>query len=363
MSSTEHLADGESRLNIHTLIEADARTGFAADVRRGLRSQPKRLFPKYFYDTLGSVLFDAICLLPEYYLTRAEDEIFATSADEIVAAAVAATTAAVATGGSEQDAPLTLLELGSGSAAKTRQLIEALLRRQDELLYVPIDISAPALETSARVLLQSYPALRIEGYASDYDTALAHLCHSAGGKVEGSGGGRTLALFLGSNVGNFELDEAEKFLRALRGCLGAGDALLLGVDLKKSRIVLEAAYDDALGVTAAFNLNLLARINREFGADFDLRQFHHVAFYNELAGRVEIYLESLREQVVRLPALDLEVSFAAGERVHTEHSHKYDLAELDALAARTGFTRTRTWTDQAGLFSSNLFSTAAPSGF
>jgi len=285
-----------------------------------------------------------------------------------VAAAVAATTAAVATGGSEQDAPLTLLELGSGSAAKTRQLIEALLRRQDELLYVPIDISAPALETSARVLLQSFPALRIEGYASDYDTALAHLCHSAGGKAEGnvSGGGgggggrRTLALFLGSNIGNFEPDEAEKFLRALRGCLGAGDALLLGVDLKKSRIVLEAAYDDALGVTAAFNLNLLARLNREFDANFDLRQFRHVAFYNELVGRVEIYLESVSAQLVRLPALDLEVRFAAGERVHTEHSHKYDLAQLDALAARTGFRRTQTWTDQAGLFSSNLFSTAAP---
>ncbi|MGH9941274.1 MAG: L-histidine N(alpha)-methyltransferase [Pyrinomonadaceae bacterium] len=331
----------DDRLTIHTLVHGDARAQFAEDVARGLAAQPKQLFPKYFYDELGSLLFEAICLLPEYYLTRAENEIFARFADEIVVAATAG----------EGEGTLTLLEFGSGSAAKTRRIIEAALCRQPQLLYRPVDISASALETSARVLLQSYPELRVEAFAADYDTALAHLCSKSGG----SSAGRTLALFLGSNVGNFEQAEAEQFLRAVRGCLRAGDALLLGADLRKEPALLEAAYDDALGITAAFNLNLLARINREFGADFDLRQFRHVARYNDEAGRVEIYTESLRAQTVRLPALNIEVSFAAGELVHTENSHKYDAAELSRLAARTGFERARVWTDEAGRFSSNLF--------
>ncbi len=338
------------RLRLHQLQTIDLRAAFAADVTRGLQAQPKRLFPKYFYDELGSLLFAAICLLPEYYVTRAEDEIFARHAAEIVAM----------TG----HAQLSLLELGSGSATKTRRIIEALLARQTQLLYRPIDISAGALETSARVLLQSYPSLQVEAYASDYDTALAHLraeAERASAEAidkqpdDGAACTHTLALFLGSNVGNFDRAEAEQFLRNLRGVLRAGDALLLGADLKKDPARLIAAYDDALGVTAAFNLNLLARLNREFNADFDPRAFQHVAHYDEAHGRIELYLESRRAQVVRLPALELAVSFAAGERLHTENSHKYDLAELDQLAARTGFARTRTWLDEAQQFSSNLF--------
>ena len=338
------------RLRLHQLATLDLRAAFAADAVRGLRAQPKQLFPKYFYDALGSLLFDAICLLPEYYLTRAEDEILARYAAEIVAAVGA-------------DA-LSLLELGSGSATKTRRLIEALLARQPELLYRPVDISAAALQTAARVLLQDYPALRVEAYASDYDTALAHLAkESASTKSESADDAttkherahtRTLALFLGSNVGNFDRAEAVQFLARLRTVLHAGDALLLGADLKKDPARLVAAYDDALGVTAAFNLNLFARLNREFGADFDLRAFQHVAVYNEAHGRIELYLESRRAQRVRLPALEITVEFAAGERVHTENSYKYDLADIDELAARTGFARTRTWLDEAGQFSSNL---------
>ncbi|MFL6209607.1 MAG: L-histidine N(alpha)-methyltransferase [Pyrinomonadaceae bacterium] len=329
-----------ARLRLHQLATIDARAAFAADVTRGLQAQPKKLFPKYFYDELGSLLFDAICLLPEYYLTRAEDEILTRHAAEIVAAA--------------GHAELTLLELGSGSATKTRRLIEALLHRQTQLRYRPIDISAAALETSARVLLQSYPALSVEAYASDYDTALAHLA-SAAAQAREPERTHTLALFLGSNVGNFDRAEAVEFLRRLRGVLRAGDALLLGADLKKDPARLGAAYDDALGVTASFNLNLLARLNREFEADFDLRAFRHVARYDEAHGRIELYLESRRAQVVRLPALDLVVEFAAGELLHTENSYKYDLAELDELAARTGFARTQTWLDEGGQFSSNLF--------
>ena len=328
-----------ARLRLQRLDTTDARAAYARDVSRGLCATPKQLFPKYFYDELGSLLFDAICLLPEYYLTRAENEILARHADEIVSAVAA-----------PGDAPLALLELGSGSATKTRRIIEAILKRQAELLYLPVDISVSALEASAHALLQSYPALRIEAYAGDYDAALAHF-----GRERASGGGRLLALFLGSNIGNFDRDGARLFLLSLRGVLRDGDALLLGADLKKDRATLEAAYDDALGVTAAFNLNQLVRLNREFGADFDPRAFRHVAAYHEAEGRVEIYIESRRAQIVSLPKLNLQISFAAGERVHTENSYKYAREELDALAAQTGFACARRWLDEAGRFSSNLF--------
>ncbi|HEV2882002.1 MAG TPA: L-histidine N(alpha)-methyltransferase [Pyrinomonadaceae bacterium] len=331
-----------ARLRLHRLDNADARAAFARDTSDGLSASPKQLFPKYFYDELGSELFDAICLVPEYYLTRAENEILARHAAEIVAAAAA--------NAAPGDAPLSLLELGSGSATKTRRIIEAILKRQTSLLYLPVDISVSALETSASALLQSYPALRIEAYASDYDAALAHF-----GRERKERGEHLLALFLGSNIGNFDRDGAGQFLHALRAVLREGDALLLGADLKKDRATLEAAYDDALGITAAFNLNQLVRLNREFDANFDPRAFRHVAVYNEAAGRVEIYIESRRAQVVSLPKLDLEISFAAGERVHTENSYKYDREELDALAAHTGFACTDRWTDADGRFSSNLF--------
>jgi L-histidine N-alpha-methyltransferase len=330
-----------ARLRLHQLDTADARAAFARDVSTGLRSTPKQLFPKYFYDELGSELFDAICLLPEYYLTRAENEILAQYADEIISATTHDSSAT----------PLALLELGSGSATKTRRIIEALLRRQSTLLYLPVDISASALKSSAHTLLQSYPALQVEAYASDYDTALARLAGERTERPEQ----RLLVLFLGSNIGNFDRDGAEQFLRRLRGVLRAGDALLLGADLKKDRATLEAAYDDALGVTAAFNLNQLVRLNREFAADFKLRAFRHVATYNEAAGRVEIYIESKFAQVVALPKLDMEITFAEGERIHTENSYKYDTDELDALAECTGFNCLRRWTDAAGRFTSNLF--------
>jgi L-histidine N-alpha-methyltransferase len=321
----------EEKLLIHNLVKRDPRAGLAEDVRRGLSSHPKRFLPKYFYDQLGSQLFEAICLLPEYYLTRAENEILENYADEIVSAL---------------DGNTTLVEMGSGSASKTRLIIEALLRKQSELLFIPVDISASALDSSSRILLQSYPQLWIEAYAADYFAGLAEL-----GKKPRA---RTLALFLGSNVSNFDPEEALKFLRALRAVLHEGDALLLGADLKKERGVLEAAYNDALGVTAAFNLNVLARINRELGADFDLRSFRHLAFYNEVLGRVEIYIESMRDQRVLISQLDMEVEFRTGEQVHTENSYKYDLNDIARLASETGFVHGRTWLDKQERFSSNL---------
>ena len=325
----------EDRLRVRDLGTRGAAADFAEDVRRGLGSRPKFLRPKYFYDALGSQLFEAICLLPEYYLTRAENEIFAAHSDEIVS---------LAAWGSR----VTLLELGSGSATKTRRIIESLLGRQGELLYVPADISRVALESSSRELLRAYPSLRVEAYAGDYDEAVGRF----GDVFEGDS--RALVLFLGSNVGNFDAGEALSFLRRLRSSLREGDALLLGADLKKSPAALEAAYDDALGVTAAFNLNQIVRINREFGADFDPRTFAHVALYDEPQGRVEMHLESRRRQTVRIPALDLQIEFDAGERIHTENSYKYDLEQIARLAADAGFELARTWLDGKGRFSSNL---------
>jgi dimethylhistidine N-methyltransferase len=327
----ELVSNRQQRLIIHNLVKRDPLAGLAEDVRKGLNASPKRFLPKYFYDELGSQLFEAICLLPEYYLTRAENEILERYADEIAASV---------------EGSKTLLEMGSGSASKTRLVIEALLREQHELLFIPVDISATALESSSRILLQSYPRLRIEAYAADYFAGLAELAKT--------NRGRTLALFLGSNISNFDREDAVRFLRAMRSVLREGDALLLGADLKKDPKVLEAAYNDALGVTSAFNLNVLARINRELGGGFDLRSFKHYAFYNEHVGRIEIYIQSLMNQRVRIEKLNLEVDFSAGELIHTENSYKYDETGIEQLAASTGFRRTRTWLDSEGRFSSNL---------
>ena len=321
----------EQRLFIHNLVKRDPLTGLADDVRTGLSAYPKRFLPKYFYDELGSQLFESICLLTEYYLTRAENEILQRYADEIAASV---------------EGNKTLVEMGSGSASKTRLIIEALLRSQSELMFMPVDISASALESSSRILLQSYPRLRIEAFAADYFAGLAEL-----GKKPRR---RTLALFLGSNISNFDTDEAHRFLRAMRTVLQEGDALLLGADLKKDPAILEAAYNDALGVTSAFNLNVLARINRELGGTFDLHAFRHRAFYNEGVGRIEIYIESLQKQTVRIEKLDLEVQFEAGELIHTENSYKYDIAGIAKLAAATGFACARSWFDSQERFSSNL---------
>ena len=326
--TTEPLA----RLVIHNLAHRNGYNEFAADVRRGLSSNPKHLFPKYLYDALGSRLFQAICHVDEYYLTRAEDEILTRHGDEIVAAIPACRT---------------LIELGSGSAEKTRKIIDALTRDQRELLFIPVDISASALEESSRLLLESYPTLTIRAYAADYFAALSALPPLGPDPV--------LVLFLGSNIGNFERDEALTFLRAIRCVLRKEDALLLGADLRKDRLTLEAAYNDSLGVTRAFILNELARINRELGGNFDLRAFELRSVYNEDAGCVEVYLESLRSQTVTIRGMERPINLEAGERIQMEQSHKYDTAGLSALGLQSGFQLERTWLDARQRFSSNLF--------
>jgi L-histidine N-alpha-methyltransferase len=326
----------DDRLTIHRLAEGGDSNAFAGDVRAGLSADSKSLSPKYFYDELGSRLFEAICCLPEYYLTRAEGEILRTSAAEIV---------------SSVTGPVRLLELGSGSAEKTRHLIEALLTKQTDLHYLPVDISDSILELASQRLLRLYPGLRITAFAADYFTALQALAKNVPSDLST----HTDALFLGSNIGNFGRDESRNFLRAVRRLLRPDDALLLGADLRKSTEILIPAYDDALGVTAAFNLNLLERINRELEGDFDVKKFRHSATYNEELGRIEIRLVSREPQIIRVRAIDLEVKFAEGETIRTENSYKFDLELLSVMAEDTGFSLAKTWFDSANLYSFNLF--------
>lgn len=321
-----------SRLVIHQTASTQGGDNFAEDVRAGLSSSPKSLKPKYFYDALGSQLFEAICLLPEYYLTRAEAEIFERRSAEIIA---------------QLPPPISVVELGSGSSVKTRYLIEAALSRQRELLYQPIDISETILEQSAEKLLKDYPGLRIAGQVSDYTRSFAIAERRDKEKI--------LVLFLGSNIGNYTPDEARALLGQFRRALRPGDGLLLGADLKKSAAIIEPAYDDALGVTAAFNLNLLLRINRELGGDFDLARFRHRAVFNEEQSRVEIHLVSLAEQKVNIRSLGLQIEFQAGEAIHTENSYKYDLPRLASLADAVGFKPAKTWFDAEERFSCNFW--------
>jgi dimethylhistidine N-methyltransferase len=281
--------------------------------------------PKHFYDAAGSALFDRICELPEYYLTRAEHEILTRRADEIAARC---------------PSPLFLAELGSGSATKTRLLIEALLRHQGSLRYVPVDISQTALDESAQALLSDYQGLEITAIASEYGEGLRHLSKDT--RLP------KLIAWLGSNIGNFARADAHHFVAGIRDAMSADDRLLLGVDLRKDERVLVQAYDDAQGVTARFNKNLLARINRELGGDFDVRRFAHYAFYNAPLGRIEMHLVSLRDQTVNVG--DHRFGFARGESIHTENSYKYSAEEFRALAALGGFAANKLWTDAKGLF-------------
>jgi dimethylhistidine N-methyltransferase len=304
----------------------------AEEVARGLRSAPKHLPCRFFYDAAGSVLFEEICELPEYYLTRAEDEILAAHAAEI---------AASATGGCD------LVELGSGSARKTRRLIRALLQRSPTLRYLPIDISRTALVSSAEALVAENPGLSVLALAAEYEAGLA--------KLEEVSSRRKLVLWLGSNVGNLSRAEAAAFLARLADRFSADDRLLIGIDLRKDRRVLERAYDDAHGVTARFNRNLLVRLNTELAADFDPDRFLHVAFYDEREGRIEMHLESTLAQTVRIGRLGLHVELAPHERIHTESSYKYSRGEVEDLARDAGMRVEQTWLDAREQFSLHLF--------
>jgi len=306
---------------------------FALLVREGLsREGQKELPSKFFYDEVGSALFDQICLLPEYGLTRAEERILSRHAAEIV---------------ERLPQPVAVAELGSGTGKKTRLLLEALCRRH-AVSYYPIEISPSALATCEREL-KDIRCISIVGLEREY---LDGLLEVAAWRREGQ---QLVVLFLGSTIGNFDGEASRHFLRQLRGTLWEGDFLLLGADLEKPVATLLAAYDDSLGVTAAFNRNLLARINRELGADFALHQFAHEAIFNERTHSIEMHLRSRAEQVVSIPGADLVVKFERGETIWSETSHKYSLDELRTLANESGFHPAGTWLDSAWPFAESLW--------
>ena len=323
-----------SAISRYVLIETNAErdlASFAREVETGLTSRPKTIPCRFLYDAAGSSLFEQICEVPEYYLTRAEREILAARSDEIAA---------------RFEEPITLAELGSGSSSKTRLLIEAFLRRHRGLRYVPVDISRSALEESALDLLERYQALEVRAIASDYQAGLHH--------VRAERARPKLIAWLGSSIGNLGRAEAASFLRGVRHAMTERDRMLVGIDLRKDAGVLERAYDDAAGVTARFSLNLLDRINRELGGHFDRDGFRHQAVYLEEEGRVEIQLVSLRQQRVAIDDLDLEVEFAEGEGLYTENAFKYAPHEIDALARAAGLFTEHRWLDRAARFSLNL---------
>ncbi len=295
---------------------------FREDVIAGLSLPQKVLPPKYFYDAKGSRLFEAICRLPEYYPTRCELALTRAHARAIARFAGA--------GG-------TLIEYGSGESLKSRLLIAALRPSA----YVPVDISQAALRGASAKLQRRFPRLDILAVHGDFTAPL---------KIPvAQGRRRRVVYFPGSTIGNLTPEEAHAFLRMTRGQVGPRGAMLVGVDLRKDANVLHAAYNDARGVTAAFNLNLLARINRELGADFNLRRFRHYAYYNAALGRVEMHLVSLAAQAVNIG--DFRFGFEAGESIHTENSYKYSVEGFRALAKSAGFRGEKVWLDAKGLFS------------
>ena len=305
----------------------DSPDAFAKAVHLGLNSTPRTLPCRYFYDDQGSRLFERICDLPEYYLTRTEDAILEQHGDAMVAGWVAD--------------PI-LVELGSGSSSKTRRLIEAALRAYGRLHYVPIDVSRSILEESANALVGQYPSLRVTGYAANYQDALA--------QIAGRFDRPKLFIFLGSSLGNYETEAAVDLLSLVARGMNASDRLLLGTDLDKNEAKLEAAYDDAEGVTAQFNLNLLERINRELGGNFALDQFRHESRYKARHRRVEMHLVSQADQMVTIPAASVSIRFAQGESIHTENSHKYTPGLMAELAERAGFEEEAGWTDAGSQF-------------
>ena len=306
----------------------DKRVG--AVVREGLTSRPKRLPAWLFYDEAGSCLFDAITELPEYYLTRTERGILTANAAEIIAQAAG-------------DARLRIVELGAGSADKTRLLLKAATEMQGAVHYEPVDVSASALEGARERIEREIAGVTVMPRVMDYT-------HGNGDGLHFDCLERRMVVYIGSSIGNFEPQQAKQLLRRVRAGLKPGDSFLLGVDLAKDEATLLAAYDDAAGVTAAFNRNLLVRLNRELDAEFELDAFEHCAVWNEEESRIEMHLKSLDAHHVRVGALDLKVDFAAGESIHTENSYKYMPGQAEALLAEAGFRAEATWTDPRGWF-------------
>ena len=306
---------------------------FASEVRAGLtRPGQKELPSKYFYDEVGSALFEVITLLPEYGLSRADERLLRDHAEAMVRPLLSS--------------PVVVAELGSGSGKKTRWILEAIARREPTTYY-PIEISPAALAQCVKELGQ-LERVSVVGVERAYLEGLASVV------AERRAGQRLLVLFLGSTIGNFDRGPAQQFLGALRRGLQPGDALLLGADLVKPLEQLLRAYDDSLGVTASFNLNLLARINRELGADFDPRAFEHIARYDEIERRVEMHLLSRRRQEVSIPGAGCSVLFSEGETIWTESSYKYTTDEIVQVGETCGFRAETRWVDEEWPFAETL---------
>jgi len=313
-------------------ITANISYEFAADVRTGLTTVGQKELPsKYLYDDVGSALFEVISHLPEYGLTRADERLLRRHSHDIV---------------ERLAPPIAVAELGSGSGKKTRQILEALCRRQ-RTRYYPIEISRSALVMCEREL-SDIDSISILGFEREYLDGLLEVA------AERRPGQHLLVLFLGSTIGNFDRSAGIQFLAQVRGILQSGDSLLLGTDLLKSTAQLLSAYDDELGVTAAFNLNLLARINRELDANFNLAHFEHVAKINDEDRSVEMHLRSMCRQTVHIPAAEFSVEFLEGETIWTESSHKYSPEEVIHMARTTGFRCEAQWIDEQWPFAENL---------
>ncbi len=306
---------------------------FAADVRAGLTKAGQHELPsKYLYDEVGSELFEAICLLPEYGLTRADTRLLQEHVEEII---------------SRMPLPTHVAELGSGSGKKTRLILETLAKRQ-RTFYYPIEISPAALAACEKELGQ-LDFVSLVGYEKPYLEGLRAVA------ARRESGEHLCVLFLGSTIGNFDRPAADDFLFQVRAVLEPGDSLLLGTDLEKDVATQILAYDDPVGVTAAFNLNLLARINRELGADFSLREFRHLALWNAEERRIEMHLQSLRSQRVNIPGAGLLIRMDEGETIWTESSHKYNPNEPMEMATRAGFVQAAQWIDAEWPFAQNLW--------
>jgi dimethylhistidine N-methyltransferase len=319
------------------LADAAFNPGFAQAVADGLlKDGQKTLPPSWLYDEVGSALFEVITVLPEYGVTRAEAGLLGASASDIVRAA---------------GCPSLVIELGSGTGAKTRHILDAAARNH-RVRYSPIDISAAAL-TGCVKTLDGIPNVDIEPVEADYLHGVAHAL------AQRKTGEPVLVLFLGSTIGNFTRTEAAAFLRSLQRRLEPGDYLLLGTDLVKPRVALLSAYDDPIGVTAAFNLNLLARINRELDAEFDVARFAHEARWNERHSRIEMHLRSRVAQQIHIGALAASVHFEAEETIWTESSHKFRPDEIPGIGCRSGWRFVRQWLDRDRTFAETLFQTAS----
>lgn len=302
---------------------------FCAEVLEGLLKPEKRISPKFFYDEAGSRLFDAICKTPEYYPTRTESAIIRGNVEEIAQAL---------------GRGCLLVEPGSGNSAKVRELLEAIQPHS----YLPMDISKAYLKKEAEKLASEFPWLEVHAVCSDFTVSMDLPIYPDGI--------HRIAFFPGSSIGNFEPDDATAFMGRIRSMVGDDGGLLIGVDMKKDKDVLNAAYNDAAGVTAAFNLNLLDRINQELGADFNRNGFRHKAFYNAVKGRIEMHLTSLMDQEVTVGGHT--VAFDAGESIHTENSYKYTPEEFETLAGKAGFRPHQRWGDARGWFSLFYFAAA-----